>query len=67
MATHVYMYTNKSVVWDFCPENLEIAIIVYILRAILPKNKIVSLEHKAGHPLSLQRSDLGLHFTPKPV
>ena len=36
---------------------------VYILEAILLDNKIISLEHKTGDPLSLQRSDLGVHFT----
>ena len=67
MAKNVNLKTNKSLVRDFCPQTLDIAVIVYILRAILLNNTILSLEHKTGHPMSLQRSNLGIHFTLKPV
>ena len=63
----LYLYTNDIQELDFFPKNLDTAVTVYILRAILLETKKTSLKHKTDHPLSLQRSELGLHFTLKPV
>ena len=54
-------------VWYFCPKNLDMAVTVYILRAISLKKKLnkKSFKYKTGHSLGIQRSTLGLHFTLK--
>ena len=54
-------------VWYFWPKNLDIAVAVYVLRAILLffYEEENSFKYKTGYSLSIQRSTLGLHLTLK--